>query len=127
MVRPSVRSWRSAHGDCWAACRITSVPRMETPCAPACARLRSEQTCCLGTSPAADLGAAAGSRTQVCRRRAERPHLPEALTENMLGGRACRERQRGDQFFVSYSSMDGSEFALRFADRLAVGPPPYTA
>jgi len=33
----------------------------------------------------------------------------------------------GDQFFVSYSSVDGSEFALRLADRLAVGLPPYTA
>jgi len=33
----------------------------------------------------------------------------------------------GDQFFVSYSSVDGSEFALSLADRLAVGPPPYTA
>ena len=28
---------------------------------------------------------------------------------------------------MSYSSVDGSEFALRLADRLAVGLPPYTA
>ena len=33
----------------------------------------------------------------------------------------------GDQFFVSYSSVDGSEFALSLADKLAAGPPPYAA
>ncbi len=53
-VRRFLHGWRHAPGDCWGVCRIKSAPRIGTPCAPACARQRSERTCYPGTSPAAD-------------------------------------------------------------------------
>ncbi|MGH3915996.1 MAG: toll/interleukin-1 receptor domain-containing protein [Pseudonocardiaceae bacterium] len=31
----------------------------------------------------------------------------------------------GEHFFLSYSAVDGAEFALSLVDKLAAGPPPY--